>query len=95
MSEINDKSLTVIELFQKQMSTRNPLEFGTQFSIEGQNKTITLRNCSNKEYMTFSPFTEFIEKNISRKHFQMVKEVGILRHYKMNKFKLGGFYEKS
>lgn len=45
MSEITDKSLNVVELFQKFMSTRNPLEIGTQFLIEGQNKTITLIEC--------------------------------------------------
>ena len=30
---------------------------------------LALRNCSNKEYMMISPFTEFIETNISKKHF--------------------------
>ena len=30
---------------------------------------LALRHCSNKEYMTISPFTEFIEANISKKHF--------------------------
>lgn len=45
MPEIEEKCLTVVQLFQKWMSTRNPLAIGTKFLIEGQDKTIVLVEC--------------------------------------------------
>ena len=42
MAEVDVKSLTVVDLFQKWMSTRNPLEIGTQFIIKNYDKIITL-----------------------------------------------------
>ena len=36
---------------------------------------LALRHCSNKEYMTISPFTEFIEANISKKHFMWYTDI--------------------
>ena len=76
MPEIEEKSLTVVQLFQKWMSTRNPLEIGTKFLIDGQDKTIVLVECEgypNGKFIYDNGDDFDIAKNGDYKFVQLVK----------------------